>query len=109
MLGVVDIDSPGLASGLLIEGYDVIIGSAEEDFAVADRDAAVLAEGGLAHRAGVAAAEVVLVLPDEAAGGGIEGEDLAVRRRDVHHAVDHDGRGLQVVAVIAGLKNPGGG
>ena len=47
-------------------------------------------------------------MPDLAAGGGVEREDARAGGDDVHHAVDHDGRGLQVLGVVAGLKHPGG-
>ena len=50
LLGIVDADLPDLAAGFLIERDHEIVLGAEDDFAVADRDPAILDEIGMAAR-----------------------------------------------------------
>ena len=45
-------------------------------------------------------------MPDHAPRGRLEREHLRARGDQVHHAVDDDGRSLQVLRVVAGLKDP---
>ena len=95
---------PVFDAGLLIECDDEIVGGAEEHFAIADGNAAILQER---HPAGLSGPwRWILVVPEHAASGRIESEHLDAGRDQVHDAIDDDGRGLKIFRVIAGLELP---
>src|SRR5579859_126521 len=80
---VLDVDSPELAAGFLVERHDIIIERAKEHAAGADGHAA---RPGAVDNADLARV-LVEVVPDFPAGFRVDGEDTVPGRRDVHHAV----------------------
>ena len=90
----------------MIQRDQEIVGGAEEYFAVAHRHAAILQERHAARlsRPG----RRIFVVPQHVAGGRIEREHLDARRDQVHDAIHDDGRGLQILGVVAGLEHPDG-
>ncbi len=105
LVGIVDIHAPQLVPGLLIDCYQETVGRPQENFAVAHRESAIDAES-LATRSPGVGRQRIFVAPDQSARRRIQREHLRVRRGGVHHAIDHDGRGLQTVAVVACLERP---
>ena len=66
-----------------------------------DREAAIHgAAAGLGIRRGL-----VLVEPEDAAGAGIEGDHVVGRLGQIHDAVDHQRRGLELLQAL-GLEDP---
>ena len=103
---IIDADFPDLAAALLIERDHEVVLRAKEDLAIADGDTAILDEIGMtAGNAGPGCG--IPVLPDHAAGGRIERVDLSARRDEVHHTINNDGRGVEILRVVACLKDPG--
>src|SRR5262249_47815760 len=102
---IVNVDFPDFAAGLLIQRNKKIILRAEEDFAIADGDTTIL------NKVGVAACNAgprcrIPILPDHTSGSSVEREDLGTRRNQIHDSIHNDRRGVQILGVVAGLKDP---
>src|SRR3954447_19173608 len=95
--------APDDGAGRLVERNEPPGDLGDEDLPVPDRDAAVAEP--TAGRRDLRLRDVRGVLPQRLPGRGIEGEDVVVARRDVHHALVDDGcRLLGVEARPAGLQ-----
>src|SRR5262249_39817541 len=92
VLPAADLRLPELLAGLGIERHHVAVEIAEEYFAVADRDAAIVPTAADCVDALI---DVGAMLPNERAGLGIEREHVVVAGRDVHDAVTDDRRALE--------------
>ena len=83
---------PHLLARLRIERDQPAVEGADVDLARPDGDAAV--DHVAASLGAVRSGDLRIELPQELAGPGVEGEHVAPGARRVHHAVDHDRRGL---------------
>ena len=101
-LGIGDIGLPHLVAGLGVERDQLGVEGGEIDLVLGDRDAAIVRPAAI----GRDRSERLLVVPQLLAGLRVERVDLAERGRDIHHAVDDDGRGLHQFLDL-GLEDPG--
>jgi len=92
VLPAADLRLPDLFAGLHVEGHDIAIEMTEENFAAADRDAAIVppaADG----------ADVLLnpgfALPDQRAGFAVERKHVVIPGSDVHDSVFDDRRAFE--------------
>src|SRR6185295_11022342 len=100
---IINVDLPHQAPGLLIEGDHIVVLGAEEDFAIADCYSTIPDKAwNTAGHGGVS------VVPDLAPGCRVQSEYVCLRSDQIHHAVDHNGCGLQVLRVVPGLEHPSG-
>ena len=98
-----DLGFPQQLAGLGVERHQLGIQRAHEQLAALDRHAPVVgaaAEGG-------DRTHLVLVVPELAAGDGVERVHMVERGGHVHHAIDHDRRRLHRLAHL-GLEHEGG-
>ena len=91
----------------MIERDQEVVIRAEEDFAIANRDTAILNHVGDAAR-DARTRRRIPVVPDQTARGGLEREHLGARRDQIHDTINNDRRGVQVLGIVAGLKDPRG-
>ncbi len=95
---------------MLAEGGDGLAGSgveAVEEVHDAGKDAGLVAVGPVGDSAGgLRGGNAGVELPEELAGGGVEGDDLLVGRVGVEGAADDERVGLDV-AFFAGVEGPG--
>ncbi len=102
LLGIGDVGLPDHLAGLGIEGDQLGIEGGEIDHVAIDGDAAVVGPAAIDGDR----SERMLVVPEFGAGAGIERIDVIEGGGDVHHAIDHDRRGLLRLLDL-GLEDPG--
>ncbi len=90
LFGVGDLLFPQDLAGLRVERHQLRVDRAHEQPAALDRDAAIVVAA--AH--GDDRAELVLVVPELLARRRVDRVEMVERRRQIHDAVDDDGRGF---------------
>ena len=103
--GVGGLHVPHFLAGFGIDGHQAAVERAPDDLAVPVRHAAVDDAAAEIHRP--LARHHRIVLPQWCAGFGVECIDLAPRRADIHHAVDHQRCGFVTAAFLGEIAVPG--
>ena len=101
LLGIGDLLGPLHRAGLGVQRDELRVERGEIDVVAVDRDAAIVGAAAI----GRDRTHLVLVFPHLLAGLRVQRVDVVEGRGDVHHAVDHDRRGLERVDDV-GLENP---
>jgi hypothetical protein len=104
---VIDRDLPEFASCFLIQRDQVGVARAEEHLSIGNGDTAIEDEavGMSVRRQGWGLR--IFVMPDHTTRSPVEGENLKLRRNQVHDASHNDRRCLEVIGVVASLEDPG--
>ncbi len=91
------VEDPGLPrqlAGGRVEGEHVVVAARVDDVGAIDGEVPVEVGEGPEHVVPEVVGQVPPVLPEEVAGGGVDGLDDVARVRHVHHAVVHEGGAL---------------